>query len=298
MTRVPDILESLNLLSTHRPADGKAAVRDYGFISCASRVQLKRVPFYEPCLILVLAGRKVIFDSDHPVACETGNMLAVPGPASFDLRNEPDARGRHYRALIVPFRAAHIERMRRAHAFDAAIPDGPARVLPFNGDDASLSSIRHYLDGSSIGRLREHRLMEILLVLADRDPRVLAYARAGESWSERVRAVLAEDLARDWELGEVCRRLATSESTLRRNLARERSGFRVLLQELRLTTALTSLLQTSMPVSRIAFDCGYQSVSRFSSNFHRRFGLPPTALREHVSETGHKLGVSEQLAAD
>jgi len=51
------------------------------------------------------------------------------------------------------------------------------------------------------------------------------------------------------------------------------------------------LLQTSHPVYRIAYDCGYQSAPRFTTNFHKRFGLPPKALRTTLSETGKKLDV-------
>ena len=52
------------------------------------------------------------------------------------------------------------------------------------------------------------------------------------------------------------------------------------------------LLQTSSPVYQIAYDCGYQSVSRFTSNFRKRFGLPPTAIRASMEETGHMLAVT------
>ena len=114
-----------------------------------------------------------------------------------------------------------------------------------------------------------------------------------KSWSQRVRAILATDLARSWEINELCARLATTESTLRRNLKRENTGFRELLSDLRLSTALMQLLQTSRPVYQVAYDCGYQSVSRFSSNFHKRFGVPPRQFRESMDESEQSLDVSE-----
>ncbi len=290
-----DILQAIESLATGRiSASGKSPVKDLGFISCANQVYIRHVPFYDPCLILVLSGRKTVYDRRQPMVCNAGGILAVPGPASFDIRNEPDRHGGAYRALVIPFDNELLERLAQAHDLR---PDGQRRdigVLHFKREATLLDSVRHYLASTGRGRLRAHRLMELLLLLVDQDARLLSYTLNRDSWSQRVRAVLATDLARAWSLSEVCKRLATSESTLRRHLTKEKTGFRELLHDLRLTTALMRLLQTSQPVYRIAYDCGYQSVSRFSSNFHRRFGLPPRELRDSASESEQKLEVSGQ----
>lgn len=70
--------------------DGKRPVQDLGFISCARSVHLKHVPFYEPCLILVLSGRKTLFQGNDSFSIESGCLASVPAPSSIDLRNEPD----------------------------------------------------------------------------------------------------------------------------------------------------------------------------------------------------------------
>lgn len=290
-----DILQTIESLATGRiGAAGKSPVKDLGFISCANHVYIRHVPFYDPCLILVLSGRKTIYDRRRPLACDAGNILAVPAPASFDIRNEPDRRGGAYRALVIPFDNELLERLAHAHDLRSSVQRRDIGVLHFGRDEALLDSVRHYLASAGRGRLRTHRLMELLLLLVGEDTRLLAYALNRDSWGQRVRAVLATDLAHAWSLKEVCKRLATSESTLRRHLAKEKTSFRSLSHELRLTTALMQLLQTSRPVYRIAYDCGYQSVSRFSSNFHRRFGLPPRELRDSMSESEQKLTVSGQ----
>ncbi len=290
-----DILQTIESQAAGRSGGtGKSPVKDLGFISCASHVYIRHVPFYDPCLILVLSGRKTVYDRRRPVVCHAGDILTVPAPASFDIRNEPDRRGDPYRALVIPFDNVLLERLAQAHEMHPAGRRGEIGVLHFARDEATLDSVRHYLASAGRGRLRTHRLMELLLLLADRDARLLAYALNRDSWGQRVRAVLATELAHAWSLREVCQRLATSESTLRRHLTREKTGFRALLHELRLTTALMRLLQTSQPVYRIAYDCGYQSVSRFSNNFHKRFGLPPSELRNSASESEQKLAVSGQ----
>lgn len=293
-----DMKELLAIVESLRAAradpNGKSPVENFGFISCATAVRIKHVPFYEPCVILVLSGRKTIVDGRRPVVGEAGDVLTVPAPGSFDLRNEPDPRGKPYRALIIPFKNDVLAQLIRTH--DIA-QDGKRRsiqILKFNRDETLLASVKHYLSSSGDRTLMAHRLMEILLILAGTDPRLLSYSLNGASWSQRVRVVLGADVAHPWDIGELCGRLATSESSLRRHLKKENTGFRELLYELRLTMALMKLLQTAQPVYQIAYECGYQSVSRFTNNFHKRFGLPPRQLRESMTESEQKLNLSEQ----
>ncbi len=271
--------------------NGKSPVKHLGFISCGNTVHIRHVPFYDPCIIMVLSGRKVIFDTHGPITCEAGCMVTVPAPASFDLRNEPDLRSREYRALIIPFKRGHLDRLRKTHDINHIGQRGQVGVLKFGYDASLVASVKHYLESPRDSRLLDHRLMEILLVLVEKDARLLSYVLSGESWSRQVRAVLSTDLAQGWDIRQVCQRLATSESTLRRNLRRENTGFRELLYDLRLSSALMQLLQTSLPVYQVAYDCGYQSVSRFTNNFRKRFGLPPTEFRATVDEKEQKLAV-------
>lgn len=290
MKQLRQIAQRIESLVT--PADGKRPIHDLGFISCARAVDLKHVPFYEPCLILVLSGQKVLFQGEHSVCIETGAIATVPAPSSIDLRNEPDPPSKRYAALIIPFKAEHLERLMRSHSLLHEVKGDTATILKFEPDETLHASIDHYLTTMGNPRLLNHRLMEILLLMATTNPALLSYSLHRENWGQKVRAVLAADLAHEWDLKQVCERLATTESTLRRNLKREDLSFRALIQELRLATALMQLLQTSAPIYRIAYDCGYQSVSRFIANFHKRFGVPPKQFREAVSESEHALTVS------
>lgn len=273
-------------------ANGKSALADLGFIACAQTVTIQHVPFFEPCLLLILAGRKSLFDAGAALHAQTGELIAVPGPASFDMCNEPDARSRKYRALVIPFSYEQLQDVCTMHALTAAPHAGGA--LKFARDAVRDDTIAHYLHSLDDKRLRSHRLMEILLFLATADARLLGFAQAQATWSQRVRGLIATDLARAWDIADVCKQLATSESSLRRHLKREHTGFREVLNELRLSSALTQLLQTSQPIYQVAYDCGYQSVSRFSNNFHKRFGLPPRDLREAVTGSEQNLAVSER----
>ena len=289
MNNIIRMVESL--LSDKSAANRKSPLKNLGFVSCANTIHIKHVPFYDPCLILVLSGRKVLFEGQQPIYCEAGKIIAVPAPSSFDLRNEPDPRTKKYNAIIIPFKLDMLERLGRMHTLVHEVQRDPVGILKFDPDDTLYTSIEHYLTTLDNPKLLNHRLMEILLILVSNNTALLSYDLHRNSWSQRVRAVVAADLAQVWEISEVCSRLATTESTLRRNLKREDTSFRELLYELRLSSALMQLLQTTLPVYRVAYDCGYQSVSRFSSNFRKRFGVPPTQFRTSLSESERTLAV-------
>lgn len=287
-----EILSSIEKLQTgSENPRGRSPLKEFGLISCDNTVQIRQIPFYEPCIIMILSGRKLIFDTPGTMTCAAGTTITIPAPSYFSMRNEIDPRGHHYKALIFPFRGDDLERLRQAHKIEPITQRKKVGILSFEQDPTLVEAVEHYLRSSDDPHLRDHRLLEILLILARKDPRLLSYIFSGESWSQRVRTLLATDIAHKWELEEVCKRLGTSESALRRHLTGEKTGFRDMLHELRLGTALTLLLQTSHPVYRIAYDCGYQSVPRFTSKFHERFGLPPKALRMTAGETGKKLDV-------
>ena len=277
--------EILKFVQAAAPDDGdraprKIAFKDLGFVSCSRTVAIKHVPFYDPCLILVLSGRKLLYEGRRAVVCEAGSAVTVPAPTSVNLRNEPDPSTKKYLALIVPLKVELFDRLSRSHGLLYEVKREPVGILKFDADETLCASLTHYLKTVGNAKLLAHRLMEILLILVTRHPSLWSYALYRENWSQRVRAVLSADLAKPWDIAAVCQRLATTESTLRRYLKREQTSFRELLYELRLSAALIQLLQTSLPIYRIAYDCGYRSVSRFTSNFHQRFGVPPKQFRE------------------
>jgi len=279
------LLARITSLSLAATAEGKVPLHGLGLYACSRQLDIRHVPFDAPCLILVLAGRKLIYTPEGMLTAGAGEMLAVPGPAGFDLRNEPDVLQGKYRALVIPFDTTHLARLHALHG-DLSAPTSPARVLRYSGGEL-LEAVGRYLAAPHRPRLVDHRLLEILLLLVEQDARLLAFRLAGPHWCGRVRALLATDLARAWDMPQVCHRLAVGESTLRRHLHAEGSHFRELLREVRLGAALYRLQQTAQPVQRIALDCGYLSVSRFTANFRERFGLTPTELRVAMSENGH-----------
>jgi AraC family transcriptional regulator, transcriptional activator of the genes for pyochelin and ferripyochelin receptors len=81
-------------------------------------------------------------------------------------------------------------------------------------------------------------------------------------------------------LSELARIIGMNEYKLKRGF-KETFGNTVFgyLSDARLEIAKNNLLETSKPVTEIAFELGYSSVQHFSSAFSKKFGLSPSKLR-------------------
>lgn len=62
------------------------------------------------------------------------------------------------------------------------------------------------------------------------------------------------------------------------------------LNESRLKKAAALLTHTDLPVTQIAFECGFENLSHFSRRFRHHFAIPPRSYRER---TGHELNATD-----
>ncbi len=80
-------------------------------------------------------------------------------------------------------------------------------------------------------------------------------------------------------LEELADDFSVSRRTLIRKLKAEGASYQTLLDEVRQELTAWYLLETDLPVERIAEKVGYQDTSNFSRTFRRWFGTTPRAMR-------------------
>jgi AraC-like DNA-binding protein len=222
----------------------------------------------EQALILrVEAGRKVIRGAwDAEVAA--GHLTLMPAHLALDVENHPATDG--------PYRATGL-----LIAPGIAAPTG-ARRVDATADPRALQAFDRALElcrrPATPPAIRNHAVLEVVLWLDALGLRLPP--QAPPRLSDRIRAMAASDLARDWPAAEVARAQGLSEATLRRRLAEEGTGLSALLTDLRMNRALGLLQATDLSVQEIAFRVGYASPSRFAVRFRARFGVAPRTIRD------------------
>lgn len=259
------------------------------FIAHAAQ-QLRRVPFAQPCLMLVLKGVKQLHWPDaqgHRQDLLPGQLLLVPAGCELSFTNQPDNSGQ-YQAWLVPFSVEDLQGLGHGPVARESLP------LPVDGLLITLFqqwlALQQY--GGRATALLAQRRAELVQHLCDLGGAPQLRSGLLLDWGGRVQNLLRGDLSRDWQLAQVCEALAVSESNLRRKLNQEGCSFRELLEEVRLSHGLTLLQTSQLPVQQVADACGYQSASRFSERFRLRFGMSPSDLRHsRTAFSGAKLAL-------
>lgn len=240
-----------------------------------NRQRIASAPFAELSVVRILRGSKRVDDGRDTAQVTAGQYLAVAPGQLLNVENLP-ADGAYAASCLCI--AADFPRPR------ADIPPRrwaglPARTLLDQAFDHAEQGLRDGLAASLLS-FRIGELLEALALCG-----FVPLPRAGEPTTERVRMLLAAAPAEDWRAEHVASRLAMSPATLRRRLAAEGSGFRDVLEEVRLSHALALVQGSAQPLKWVALACGYQSASRFAERFRERFGCLPSALREDDAGT-------------
>jgi len=97
----------------------------------------------------------------------------------------------------------------------------------------------------------------------------------------RVVQYLSEHYAEPLTLPMLSRALGVSESYLSRTFStRLKTGFRTYLNALRIDRACLLLRSTGLSVTRIAYECGYESQRTFNRAFAEQHAVTPTEYRQ------------------
>lgn len=249
------------------------------FISSRVRHRVATVSIREDVLIFVRRGVKTLQGGGIPVALKAGTSVVLARGSQWDVVNDPAPDGR-YEALVLQFGDSAIEGFQRTHGsgFEARRTDGCFVTSPDEGFVDLILRAAHSIEAPGVSdRLRQHRVMELLLVLAEQG--CVLSPREALSWPDRVRRLIASRPHAAWTAETMARACHTSASTLHRRLAEHDLTVGALIREIRLEMAMLLLQTTQLPVGEVAQRCGYDSHSRFSAVFKSRYGFLPSYLR-------------------
>jgi AraC family transcriptional regulator, regulatory protein of adaptative response / DNA-3-methyladenine glycosylase II len=100
-------------------------------------------------------------------------------------------------------------------------------------------------------------------------------------------------------IGGLARRLAVTERHLHRLVVAELgTGPLTLARTVRLQTARRLLIETSVPITEIAFASGFSSVRQFNASFQESYRQPPSALRGGARSRGATAGSTGTRGTD
>ena len=280
------MMESLrNTLRQHLSKTTVAPLGQMGLFHCHKPQRLHHVPIQQATLVMVLSGEKRMHIHNTVHTCKAGQLLLIPANTDIRIENAPDAQQQEYLALCVSFSTKTIDAFLHNYADQISWKDHNAQTLSAKPlSDELLKAITQRVElclngetGNTV--INDLRQQELLAICADHHWLATLLQSKQSSTKQQVAGIIAMDLSHEWRLADICQKLAISESTLRRQLHTEGSSFRDILEETRLLSALCLLQETPIAITTLAAKVGYQSPSRFSANFKRRFGLSPSELK-------------------
>lgn len=91
--------------------------------------------------------------------------------------------------------------------------------------------------------------------------------------------LITQDPQRKWSVDDMAKALFTTQSTLRRHLAKEGVSFSQLLLDVRMGLALNFLTFSNYSISQIGNRSGFGSAAYFCDAFKRKYNVTPSQFR-------------------
>lgn len=237
-----------------------------------TRERLIEVRLERPLIGVVLSGAKEIWRSDATQRFEAGSMFVLPPQVALDIVNEPDPRRDLYQSLILeiePDRTPDVATL--AGSWRGAETGSYEISLTHGLVEAATRAACAIADGPAAETVRASRLTELLALLAATPAaRPLFDLSTGERMARMVRG----ELDAEWTASLAAKRLALSESTLRRRLAREGASFSAILSRERMQAA-RAMLARGESSQAAAGAVGYASRAHFARRFRAAHGRNP-----------------------
>jgi AraC-like DNA-binding protein len=259
-----------------------ASWADVFTVSAKVTHSLRTITVREALIGVIVRGSKRIVASREVSGVShyaTGSVCLLPHGSTLDVINSVGLDGR-YEARVLTLKPGLLALFVAQYPIQTSGPSIESHAKTI-ADDVFTDAFSRAFDAmraaESSDAIQRHRVLELLLVLAERG--LVFSAVEPSSWSDRVRRVVAQRPHAVWSVNALARVFHVSESTLRKNLALEGNTVTGCLREVRLETGLALLQTTQLQVSEVAGRCGYESHSRFSAAFRDRYGFAPSHLR-------------------
>lgn len=235
----------------------------------------RRLSSTEPGLALIHAGHKILHHAGQETVIPAGSAVLFNSGTEVDIINEVDVEG-FYRADVIYFNIAMLP---------AVAPDNTKQVSTVQAlpgfakglHDAMNGTIAAMADAELPDAVVAHRLRELLLWVEARGFAIVKPRT--QDVIAQVRNLIIADPSTEWQTAQIAERLAMSEATLRRKVAKTGTTLTEIALDVRMTAALVMLQSTDTSVTEVSFAVGYDSPSRFAMRFRKRFGFAPSQLR-------------------
>lgn len=299
LNRFPDVPRRMRGLVDELTGSAPGVPHRAWINRCTARQSLRRVVFERPTVLLAALGRKDVIVDNAAYSSMDGSILLVPAGLELGIENIPNGGAGLFVGTAIGFDSATLSQFRSLYGNYFSEWDlTPRWAAPYS--DKLVSALVDWLAWTrrfpAFQVEARHRLMEILLLVATQGAAGNLLLDHGKSLSARLRAFLALDPSRNWSAAEASHHIGISVSSLRRKLGEQKTGFRQLLEDVRLGKGLELVLNTDLQIGQIAHACGYESQSRFSERFRLRFSMSPTEIRRSRSDAREDPGKPATLA--
>jgi len=261
----------MTLINTIKKVMGEQDNLPFAVYSSIKEQHILNVPVAKPMLIVVLNGTKEIGNGD--LTCTVGDFVFLSNSPSLDIRNIPANKA--YFALLITFEPEDFEGL-------AIHTTSPQHYCAGKAPAALTACLAQFVE--SVLWAPEHlwplRKKEILELLCHSGYKNILSMLGQAKVSQQLHDLLLKRNNDEVSLEDICNTLAMSESTLRRKLKLEGTSVQKIKDQTRLGLGLHLLQTTYYSISLIAEKCGYQSQSRFTERFKKRFGITPSELRK------------------
>ncbi|QJB56529.1 AraC family transcriptional regulator [Pseudodesulfovibrio sp. zrk46] len=288
---------TLRLLHGMLPSQGASPLTHIpflGMVSSTTAHRLHSVSLPQSALVFVLSGKKQVIRETDRIEVSAGEILLYPARMEALIENTPDGKTGSYVALCLTFDETVLARA-LAHAPSLDVTPGlndlktMGSPLITTGLDHLLTMVQSAPDNERLISLCRE---EMLLLVAQQTDCLPLLWNAASTWGSRCSGLIGMEPGKGWTADLLAAKLGTSERTLRRQLQKEGTNLRHILQEVRLNAGLAMLQTGGTSVGETAYLCGYNSASRFAGLFRERFGVNPSEVLQYNAVLGQQLAES------